>query len=444
MLLFISADPAVGQTLISKGSVWKYLDDGSDQGTDWKETRFNDSAWKSGSANLKSGTIDALTNSTTTYFRSTFDYTPSGDETRLIFKTMVGAGAIIYINGKEVLRINMPSDAVNFNSYAVSGGNEKIYQFNMVPIEDVGLSGTNVIAVELRNGSAGITENIWDLELLTSTYAIGNISHIRFGSTGDPLNGLTMAWNGLELVFDSETQFVGMIFRDVKIPAGATITNAYVQFTVDAVVAGVTDAAITLEVYGAAEANVTGPFTENLFSVSSHPGTTAKVTWEPGPSVAVGDAGENEQTPDISAIVTEIVTMDGWAPGNNIMIVVTGDPAQTKNINREFESYNGDPMGAPVLNVTFRDGGTSSVNEINAGFSSKVYPNPTLGILYIENPSKDDFSFEIYSISGKLVSSRHNITGPTTKVDMSGLSKGIYIVHLRSAERSVKHKVILQ
>ena len=48
ILLFISADPAVGQTLISKGSVWKYLDDGSDQGADWKETRFNDSAWKSG------------------------------------------------------------------------------------------------------------------------------------------------------------------------------------------------------------------------------------------------------------------------------------------------------------------------------------------------------------------------------------------------------------
>src|SRR5437879_7595412 len=39
----------------SKGSVWKYLDDGSDQGTGWTSLAFDDSAWQSGPAPLGYG-----------------------------------------------------------------------------------------------------------------------------------------------------------------------------------------------------------------------------------------------------------------------------------------------------------------------------------------------------------------------------------------------------
>ena len=59
---------------------------------------------------------------------------------------------------------------------------------------------------------------------------------------GDVVGSNDFESSDLEIVFDAETQFVGMIFRDLAIPVGATITNAYVQFTVDAVVPGVTDA----------------------------------------------------------------------------------------------------------------------------------------------------------------------------------------------------------
>ena len=179
------------------------------------------------------------------------------------------------------------------------------------------------------------------------------------------------------------------------------------------------------------------------FNISSHP-KTALVSWSPGASVAVGDAGVNEQTPDISTVINEIIAVDGWAAGNNMLIVVHGNDAQTANINREMEAYDGDPAGAPQLNVTFTIGSTTAVNEIDAHFTSRVYPNPTEGTLNIENPSLGEFSYSIYSITGKLVGNRNNITDPVTKVDIHSFNSGMYFVKVQSAETTKTHKVILK
>src|SRR5215207_769865 len=69
-------------TLIPAGSVWKYLDNGSNQGTAWRGTSISDLSWASGSAELGYGDSDEATvvgygpNSAakyiTTYFRRAF------------------------------------------------------------------------------------------------------------------------------------------------------------------------------------------------------------------------------------------------------------------------------------------------------------------------------------------------------------------------------------
>ena len=42
-------------TLVPTGSAWKYLDNGSNQGTAWRSTAFNDSGWAWGPAELGYG-----------------------------------------------------------------------------------------------------------------------------------------------------------------------------------------------------------------------------------------------------------------------------------------------------------------------------------------------------------------------------------------------------
>ena len=79
-----------GQTMaqvryIHAGSTWEYLDNGSDQGTAWRNPGFDDSGWASGLAELGYGDGDEATvvsygpdqqnKYCTTYFRHTFDVT---------------------------------------------------------------------------------------------------------------------------------------------------------------------------------------------------------------------------------------------------------------------------------------------------------------------------------------------------------------------------------
>src|SRR6185436_422824 len=48
IVLALFATSAGAQTLIPFGATWKYLDNGSDQGTAWKDSGFIDSGWLSG------------------------------------------------------------------------------------------------------------------------------------------------------------------------------------------------------------------------------------------------------------------------------------------------------------------------------------------------------------------------------------------------------------
>ncbi|NQT26406.1 metallophosphoesterase, partial [candidate division KSB1 bacterium] len=203
-----------------------------------------------------------------------------------------------------------------------------------------------------------------------------------------PLGGMDLGSSDLEIIFDHEPQYIGLLFRDVQIPKNANITNAYVQFTVDVVKPGTTDADLPgIYIYGAKEPTV-DVITGTPFNISSHPRTTAQVDWAPAPSVAVGDATESERTSDISAIIQEIVAQDGWAAGNNILIVITGDPTQTRDINREYESFNGSANKPPVLNVSFEMGGNAVEDKKLAPSNFMLgqnYPNPfnpTTTILY--------------------------------------------------------------
>ncbi len=241
----------------------------------------------------------------------------------------------------------------------------------------------------------------------------------------------------LEFTTEKVRQYAGIIFRNVQIPVGADITNAYIQFTAD----DVNSEVITVDIYGASEPNVTAPFTEDPFGISIHPSTIATVSWTPDPWSNVGDAGEAQRTPDLSPILTEIIKLNGWAPGNNLMIIFWGSYEGTGH--REAVSGDGNLSTAAILNVTYYEW-PEGTNQIRGELSNLIYPNPTEGKLFIGNPSRDKFSYEIYSIHGKLVASRSDIAGSATEADLTNLAKGVYLVNIRTAEKTEMQKLILK
>src|SRR5258706_12498271 len=62
-------------SLVSTGSVWKYLDDGSDQGTAWRAPGVNDSSWLAGPAQLGFGDGGEATTKNSGFI--TYYYRPS-------------------------------------------------------------------------------------------------------------------------------------------------------------------------------------------------------------------------------------------------------------------------------------------------------------------------------------------------------------------------------
>jgi len=149
--------------------------------------------------------------------------------------------------------------------------------------------------------------------------------------------------NDLELGFDGTTrQTVGLRFTGIDIPKGAIITNAYIQFTTDEVTTG----AVSLLIRGQ-DSDDAAAFTTAKFDVSSRPVTDASVGWTPADWTIRGEAGAGQRTPDLKAIIQEIIDRDGWAALNDIAFLITGTGTRTA------KSFDGNAAAAPLLHLEY-------------------------------------------------------------------------------------------
>ena len=169
-----------GTPLVAKGSTWLYLDDGSDQGTAWFASDFDDSAWASGVAQLGYGDGDEATTissglsdnkNITTYFRHQFNVDDLSSIEKLTINLLRDDGAVVYLNGIEVVRSNMPSGVIGFNTAAGPQSvddteEDKFWTFNVEPSHLA--TGSNVLAVEIHQVSGSSSDISFDLQLIAN------------------------------------------------------------------------------------------------------------------------------------------------------------------------------------------------------------------------------------------------------------------------------------
>jgi len=163
--------------LISKGASWKYFDNGTDQGTTWRDSGFDDTAWKTGLAQLGYGDGDETTvingNGKTAYFRKDFNIDNINQVQALQVNLVRDDGAVVYINGQEAVRTNMPEGTINFNTLAsVTASSPQENYFNSFNLpSNLLTTGRNVIAIEMHQVSSS-TDISFDLELKANTTAV--------------------------------------------------------------------------------------------------------------------------------------------------------------------------------------------------------------------------------------------------------------------------------
>lgn len=160
--------------------------------------------------------------------------------------------------------------------------------------------------------------------------------------------GMYLNSTDLEIVQDLEspssgTQKIGLRFNSLNIPAGATITSATLRFKAITADSPNTNTGVTsLTIKGQAADNAT-TFESTTNNISNRALTTASTTWNPSSWVN----GTAYTSPDLSAVVQEIIGRPGWANGNSLAFVITGTGS------RSAISYDGSPAGAPVLEITY-------------------------------------------------------------------------------------------
>src|SRR5262249_46729947 len=117
-------------TFFSMTNLWRYDDSGTDLGTAWRLPGYDDGAWPVGRALLYATTnnLPAPKNTplalgpTTYYFRSSFVWTGVRAVLSMSLRHVVDDGVVIYLNGVEVHRFNLPAapSVITYASNAVS------------------------------------------------------------------------------------------------------------------------------------------------------------------------------------------------------------------------------------------------------------------------------------------------------------------------------------
>lgn len=176
----VSTNP-LNDTLIAANGAWKYLDNGSNAGTSWYSATFNDVTWSSGAAQLGYGDgdeakvvsygADANNKYITTYFRKTFNVSNPSLYTWLKMELMRDDGAVVYLNGVEMHRTNMPTTAIAYNTLATTAvANADESAFYVTNLNTTSLvAGTNVIAVEVHQNAVTSTDISFALRLLAGS-----------------------------------------------------------------------------------------------------------------------------------------------------------------------------------------------------------------------------------------------------------------------------------
>jgi|GEM_PF-1409427 alpha-1,2-mannosidase, putative len=164
------------EALIAEQSTWKYLDKGQAAGNGWTEVDFDDSSWSSGEAMLGYDSYGKPTTKVsygpnannkyiTTYFRKTFDAKDIPDILELDASLIRDDGAIVYLNGHEIIRTNMPAGTVDYGTYANATVGDERDRNGYVIDPSYLIEGKNVLTAEVHQVNATSSDIAFEFSL---------------------------------------------------------------------------------------------------------------------------------------------------------------------------------------------------------------------------------------------------------------------------------------
>jgi chitodextrinase len=358
----LAASTTVNPWLVNFGQSWKYRNDGVNQGTGWVAPGFDDSAWSAGPSELGYGDGDEATTigpavaptPITAYFRSTFTVADPGTVTALSMDVVRDDGFVVYVNGVEVGRQNMPAGTITYSTRPSSGialrSDETTPVTLSVPPSAL-QAGTNSIAVEMHQANSSSNDLSFNLRL-KATYGVAPVVTLTTPAEGAALNTPATTIAGLC------TASAGTVTVNVDGTASSILTTPCVanEWTVSAPLADGTYTAVASQTDG-----ITGSSPVRTFSVD----TAAPVVTVDSPTdgALLGTA-----TPTISGTCS---TADGTV---TIDVTGAGTAQTTTACTAGTFSTPSSPLGTGAYSVSARQTDTAgnTGTSVPRGFTVDV------------------------------------------------------------------------
>ena len=220
-------------TPLAMNATWRYLDTGAAPGTGWTLASFDDSAWPSGPAELgvlDGGEATVITNQPVTYYRANFDIADPAMLAQAELALLADDGAVVYINGTEVVRDNVAPGPVDNATPAIdyrwTTPDETIPNVFVIPLGSL-VSGTNVIAVSVHN-APGSNDVSFAAELTVQESAAPDS---EAPSTPTGLVATVVDADRVDLVWNAATDNVGVAQYRVDRSDGASFVAVATTFS---------------------------------------------------------------------------------------------------------------------------------------------------------------------------------------------------------------------
>ena len=221
----------------------------------------------------------------------------------------------------------------------------------------------------LAGCSSGLEEELPELETAAATKSTESRISSDRDDAEERTSGLVInSSTDIELTDDKlrGQQLIGLRFNNVKVPRGAKIKKAYIQFKADETDSGSIEVRIRAEDTNSASSFVQG----RNKSISKRNKTSASKNWKIDKWSKRGERGSKQRTPDLSSLVKEVTSRKGWDRGNSMAFIISSGDEKDRRV---AESYRGDKKGAPMLYVEYSGGDSSS-----SGNSSPVSSGPKI------------------------------------------------------------------
>jgi hypothetical protein len=417
-------------------SVWKFSDHGGISDETWMNPNFDDNAWESAQGQFGYGDGDEKkvvsygTSSSnkhiTTYFRKQISVQSLTSIDQVFGSVTFDDGVVIYLNGHEIVRQNMPLGVISSATLATAGSENKVYAFTVD--KSLLVQGTNTIAVEVHQVEPSSSDLSFDMTL--SMIEIGDVEE----SISNSLSLADTAYSDVTLEATFE-RVNGIVINEFSAQNSVVKDNF-----------GEAEDWIELHNSGNQPVDVAGLYiTDDLSNKSKYkiPSGSPETIIPPGGHLllwADDDKGQGATHTNFK------LSDDGEAIGlykleNSKMVALDEIVYSMQEENQSWaRSPNG--IGAFVKthyvtpgreNPKFTEPGT----EI---FVIDIYPNPTDGILNVNTvPPVNDIT--IYDSFGREVMKVPNpdVLG---QVNLTPLEQGTYFVKVRSGFNIAVKRII--